>query len=660
MKISSLEKQLSLCVFSFLVTACGGGSGGGTAPTPTPTPTPTENVAPTASAGDDQTVSEGVTVDLVGSGTDSDGTVDGYEWAQTAGSPVSLSDSSMASVSFTAPMVSESETLTFELTVTDSDGATATDSVNVEVSPLPPTPSVSISDASTLEGDDVDTTLSFSVILSEPAPFDLSIPYRSFQQTATKGKDYLSVAGAISVLAGESGGEVSVTVKADRVFEADEQFQVVLIEGEGFELDKSMAVGTITDDDMTAQGHNHSLMMAFHQLKDQIFMDSLSETGMYDTFFLGDKSIDIDADGDEDLLVFSYYDEQPNTKNNPIRIFLNDGEGGLTYTSSELKTYARNIDVADINKDGLEDVFITSHGDHTDNGLAGAQDYMMLQGVDGLLIDITAASVPQGLSKTHSACLGDFNNDGWIDAFGGDFDDYYILKNVDGESFERSSDDPFSPYAQYPADGFTYCLVSDFTGDGIDDLLLGGSSSEASVDHLGNTIGEAHALYRGGSDTDSGLSFDYPNDFIPAPFERTLGGDALLDHQATLQMVAFDINADGCQEVASFKTDYNNEGNVHVFINDCSGGLLLAQTVAGLPFASDMMNIVDVDHDGDADLVLVAGESNFPVSSEDRLSSRAVLINDGSGVFTARQGTDEDIAHIPLLNAVLWGEEESP
>ncbi len=93
------------------------------------------NQKPTANAGSDQTVNEGDTVNLHGSGSDPDGTVQSYSWTQTAGTSVTLSGASSATPSFTAPDVgADGETLTFALTVTDNDGGTSTaDNVDVTV-----------------------------------------------------------------------------------------------------------------------------------------------------------------------------------------------------------------------------------------------------------------------------------------------------------------------------------------------------------------------------------------------------------------------------------------------------------------------------------------------------------------------------------------------
>jgi hypothetical protein len=93
------------------------------------------NQEPTANAGSDQTVNEGDTVSLDGSGSsDPDGDTLTYAWTQTAGTSVTLDDASSATPSFTAPDVgADGETLTLDLTVDDGNGHTATDTVNIGV-----------------------------------------------------------------------------------------------------------------------------------------------------------------------------------------------------------------------------------------------------------------------------------------------------------------------------------------------------------------------------------------------------------------------------------------------------------------------------------------------------------------------------------------------
>jgi hypothetical protein len=93
------------------------------------------NLPPAADAGLDQTVNEGVTVTLNGSNSsDPDGSIASYLWTQTGGSPVTLSNTSVAQPSFVAPSVGTGgDSLVFQLTVTDNGGlkATATTTVNI-------------------------------------------------------------------------------------------------------------------------------------------------------------------------------------------------------------------------------------------------------------------------------------------------------------------------------------------------------------------------------------------------------------------------------------------------------------------------------------------------------------------------------------------------
>ncbi|MEN9864683.1 MAG: hypothetical protein RL748_273 [Pseudomonadota bacterium] len=91
------------------------------------------NAVPTVSAGSSQSVTEGKTVQLNGSGSDSDGSIASYLWKQTAGPTVTLATPNAASTSFVAPQVSADTVFTFSLTVTDNQGAAATGKVNVTV-----------------------------------------------------------------------------------------------------------------------------------------------------------------------------------------------------------------------------------------------------------------------------------------------------------------------------------------------------------------------------------------------------------------------------------------------------------------------------------------------------------------------------------------------
>lgn len=111
------------------------------------------NHPPRVSAGASQTVSEGVTVHLDGTGSsDADGPAPTLHWVQTSGTPVTLSDDASTTPAFVAPTgLPEDDWLQFELTVTDGELTSIPDFVFVKVIaalPIAPTnvaPAASVS-----------------------------------------------------------------------------------------------------------------------------------------------------------------------------------------------------------------------------------------------------------------------------------------------------------------------------------------------------------------------------------------------------------------------------------------------------------------------------------------------------------------------------------
>ena len=93
------------------------------------------NIPPVANAGTNQTVNENTTgITLDGSKSfDKDGNITSYDWQQTAGPLVNLSDIHSIRPIFTAPPVTNDTLLRFKLTVADNDNATSSASTNVLV-----------------------------------------------------------------------------------------------------------------------------------------------------------------------------------------------------------------------------------------------------------------------------------------------------------------------------------------------------------------------------------------------------------------------------------------------------------------------------------------------------------------------------------------------
>ena len=93
---------------------------------------------PVANAGSNQTVQTGATVTLNGSGSsDPGGKSLTYQWTQTAGAAVTLSSSTVAQPTFTAP--SSAATLTFQLVVNNGTASSTPATVTITVSTAAPT-----------------------------------------------------------------------------------------------------------------------------------------------------------------------------------------------------------------------------------------------------------------------------------------------------------------------------------------------------------------------------------------------------------------------------------------------------------------------------------------------------------------------------------------
>jgi len=106
------------------------------------------NNAPSVLINDhDSSYSEGAAVSLTAHGVDSDDDNLTYSWEQVSGTTVSLSDVSLASLTFTAPQVSSDSTVEFKVTISDNiDSVSATTSfviTNVVAATPPPKKSTS-------------------------------------------------------------------------------------------------------------------------------------------------------------------------------------------------------------------------------------------------------------------------------------------------------------------------------------------------------------------------------------------------------------------------------------------------------------------------------------------------------------------------------------
>ena len=146
-----------------------------------------DSTAPTANAGPAQSVTEGDTVTLNGSGSTPavPGATLTYAWTQTdaTGLTVTLSDATAVQPTFTAPNVTASTTLTFQLIVTENSVSSAPATVNITVGDVATSPDADAGpDQAVTEG----ATVTLDGSGSLPATVGATLTY-SWTQTDTSG-----------------------------------------------------------------------------------------------------------------------------------------------------------------------------------------------------------------------------------------------------------------------------------------------------------------------------------------------------------------------------------------------------------------------------------------------------------------------------------------
>lgn len=108
---------------------------------------------------------------------------------------------------------------------------------------------VSVADASTTEGTGGTRPMVFPVSLDREVASPARVNYRTRDMTATSA-DYDAKTGTLEFLPGEATSQnVVVTVQGDSVREATEQFELLLSDPVGVEVERDRAVGTVVDDD---------------------------------------------------------------------------------------------------------------------------------------------------------------------------------------------------------------------------------------------------------------------------------------------------------------------------------------------------------------------------------------------------------------------------
>ncbi|MGZ8843358.1 MAG: Calx-beta domain-containing protein, partial [Pyrinomonadaceae bacterium] len=123
-------------------------------------------------------------------------------------------------------------------------------SVGMWISDDDPDPKVSINDVSIAEGNSGATNANFTVSLSNPSGFQITVDFATMAGgTATPGNDYQSAGGTLTFAPGETSKLATVIVNGDAQQEPNETFVVHLANVWYAGLGDAQGIGTIIDDD---------------------------------------------------------------------------------------------------------------------------------------------------------------------------------------------------------------------------------------------------------------------------------------------------------------------------------------------------------------------------------------------------------------------------
>ena len=155
------------------------------------------NIAPTANAGTDQSITLPIsTVSLSGSGTDTDGTISSYNWTKISGpSAFTITNANSASTSITGLIQG---TYQFQLKVTDNDGATDLDTVQITVNAANIAPTANA-------GTDQSITLPISTASLSGSGIDNDGTISSYNWTKISGPSAFTITNANSASTSVTG-----------------------------------------------------------------------------------------------------------------------------------------------------------------------------------------------------------------------------------------------------------------------------------------------------------------------------------------------------------------------------------------------------------------------------------------------------------------------
>jgi hypothetical protein len=185
----------------------------------------------------------------------------GSDYTATSGTLVIAAGSTQGTIQVpifgdTAPEADETFTVTLSAASAGAQISSAVASVTIANDDgSTPIPAVRVSSPSVIEGNSGSPKLSFVISLARAVTSNTVLAVATVDGTAKAGKDYLSYAGNVTILAGRSSATVTVDVIPNRIVDGNRTLSLRISSGSTV---LAAGVGTIRDDDRRAAAPRQS------------------------------------------------------------------------------------------------------------------------------------------------------------------------------------------------------------------------------------------------------------------------------------------------------------------------------------------------------------------------------------------------------------------